>query len=1202
MRAGELEKILGSRVLVLDGAMGTMVQRLGLGETDFRGDRFADHPSRLSGFNDILCLTEPEAIKGIHREYIEAGADIITTNTFNANAISMADYGMADDPGLIRELNCAGARIAREAAREYSSAHTGRSVFVAGSMGPTNKTASMSPDVTDPANRSVDYSELFSAYYDQAWGLMEGGADMLLFETVFDTLNLKAGLDAVNSVMRDKGIKLPVLVSATVSDKAGRTLSGQTVDAFAATVQDYENVVSLGLNCSFGPADIVPYLRDLSSSTNCFVSCHPNAGLPNALGEYEETPEDFVRHMQVILSERLVNIAGGCCGTTPDHIRKLKGIAETSLPREHRELGKALRVTGLELLTVKPENNFVNVGERCNVAGSRKFLRLIKDGDYTGAMSVAAAQVAAGAMVIDVNMDDPLLDSKKEMVRFLRFIASDPDISRVPVMVDSSDWDTVESALENLQGKGIVNSISLKEGEAKFMGKAQRIKELGASVIVMAFDESGQADTFERKIEVSQRAYRLLTEKCGFKPDDIIFDVNIMAVATGIEEHNRYGIDFIEAVRWIKNNLPGARTSGGVSNLSFAFRGKNALRESMHAVFLYHAIQAGLDMGIVNPSSTVTYEDIEPSLRSLIEDVVLNRRPGASEELAAYAMQEEAAGKKEESPTKRDLSIDVAERLKAAVVKGSGTYLNEDILEALNAGYTPVGIISGPLMSGMNHVGELFGAGKMFLPQVVKTARTMKSAVSILQPFMESESDRELPSSRRKAVFATVKGDVHDIGKNIVSIVLSCNGYEVIDLGVMVAPETIVDAVKAHTPDFIGLSGLITPSLSEMVNTVKALETAGIDIPVMVGGATTSELHTALKIAPEYNGLVIHVSDAAQNPVIAHRLSEEYEAFSEEIKEKQSRIRKEYQSSSNPLTDFAKAREENSRGDFSFTAPLPSAPLGETMVKDIPLGEIEPLINWKMLYAAWKLIGKDSDVKESETEKLRADANAMLEEIHSSGLFDGKGIVRFEKASSNPDGIFAGGKYFPMLRQQRYENKSLSLADFIAREDEGMDFIGIFAVTAGKGMERYAHALKEQGDEYRSLLAMTLSDRLAEAASEWMHMKVRREAWGYDPEENCGADGILRGEYKGIRPAVGYPSLPDQLLNRDLTELLAVETIGIEVTENGAMSPSSSVSGFYIANPKSRYFMIGDIGNDQLGYYASARGIDTERMAEILRL
>ncbi len=1217
MTTQDFENILKERVLLLDGAMGTMIQKEGLTEADFRGERFAEHPRRLYGCNDLLCLTRPEKIKAIHTAYIEAGADIISTDTFNANAVSMADYGLDKEPGFIYELNRAGAALAREAADG-----SGRKVLVAGSVGPTNRSASISPDIDNPAYRNITYDELYDTYAEQVRGLIDGGADIILFETVFDTLNLKAGLDAANSVMRGKGTAIPIMISATLSDKSARTLSGQTLKAFVTSVEDYDNVVSIGLNCGFGGKEMIPHLRDLGSLTAHFVSVHPNAGLPDALGEYQETPESFSRVIVPAVREGLLNIVGGCCGTTPAHIAALKESMEEAKPHERTKIRKELRLSGLETVEVIAQNNFINVGERCNVAGSRKFLRLIKEGKYEEALHIAAKQVEDGAVMIDINMDDSLLDAEKEMRTFLRLIASDPEVAKVPVMVDTSSWDVVETALKNLQGKSIVNSISLKEGEEEFIKKGKRIRELGAAVIVMAFDEKGQADTYERKIEICERSYRLLTGQCRFLPEDIIFDVNIMAVATGLEEHDRYGIDFIRAVRWVKENLPGAHTSGGVSNLSFAFRGKNHLRECMHSVFLYHAIAAGLDMGIVNPATSVTYDAIDDRLRALIEDVVLYRRKGTSEELSEYALKDSGDGAAKDPEKLRDMSAPVSDRLVQAIVAGNGGYLLPDLDEAMAGGAQPVEIISGPLMEGMNRVGELFGEGKMFLPQVVKTARTMKTAVDHLRPFMEKDARRDDdPSKAGRILFATVKGDVHDIGKNITSIVLGCNNYEVFDLGVMVPPEEIIAKIEELHPDIVCLSGLITPSLAEMVNVAKAMEERGYDIPLMVGGAATSRLHTALKIAPVYHAPVIHASDASQNPLIAAQLldKDRVEECCRSVYEEYRKLCAAHAASSKKLLSLEEAR---AKGHVVEALPVrPVSPLSTPIVVDLDLKEIIRLINWKMFFHAWKLSGNYMEgfpydgcegckarwragldasglKKGEEALKLYEDARRLLADIAASKEFDGKGIVAFYPASSAGDDIRIGDVTIPVLRQQREGSEGLSVADFVMPSG---DYVGLFAVTAGNWLADEAKRKEEAGDSYGALLLQTLSDRLAEASSEWLHREVRTRLWGYSEEDDEPAR-IMRGDYPGIRPAVGYPMLPDQLLNHALHRLLPLERIGVRLTENGAMVPSSSVSGLYIANPSASYFMVGDIGEDQLRDYALRRSLPVSRLKEILRM
>ncbi len=1198
------ENILRNRVLVLDGAMGTMIQKYNLTEEDFRGQRFNRHKSRLSGCNDILCISRPDIIKKIHKEYLDAGADIISTDTFNANSISLADYSLHDIPGLVREINRAGAILAHEAAEESRLRGWGGRALVAGSIGPTNKSATMSPDVSDPAARNITYDELYNAYIEQMTGLIEGEVDILLFETVFDTLNLKAGLDAAHKVMSECGKFLPIMISATVSNKSGRLLSGQTLKGFTTSVEEYQGVVSLGINCSFGPKDITTAVRELAKSTGHFISTHPNAGLPDALGNYAMTPEKFIAEIKQLLEDGVVNILGGCCGTTPAHIAALrKAVDDYAVPYIPVKLDNALRISGLDRVEVRPENNFLVVGERCNVAGSRKFLRLIKEKNFDEALSIAVKQFEDGAMVLDINMDDPLLDAPKAMTHFLRLYASEPEVAKVPVMVDSSNWEVVESALKNLQGKSIVNSISLKEGEDSFILKARRIRELGAAVIVMAFDETGQADTYERKIEVCGRAYRLLTEKCGYKGDDIIFDVNVMAVATGLEEHSRYGIDFINAVKWVKENLPGARTSGGISNLSFAFRGRNALREAMHTVFLYHAISAGLDMAIMNPASALTYDEINPELRNLIEDVVLARSSEASDLLAEYASKEIDSKKPTTGASERDLTIPVAKRLEDSIIAGRSEHIAED-LDEISGTMKAVDIVEGPLMNGMRRVGELFGEGKMFLPQVVKTARVMKMAVDHLEPLLRSDATRGDGNKAGKVLLATVKGDVHDIGKNIVSIVLSCNNFEVIDLGVMVPAETIVSRALEERPDIICLSGLITPSLAEMTATAEALKNAGINTPLLVGGATTSALHTALKIAPVYNGPVVHMKDASQNPIVASSLlnPNEIEGYIESLRMEQMRLRESYSTGTGQLVKIEEARTLGGKSrPVSFDPVVPKSGVGKIIVRQFSIEELESFINWKMLLHAWGLHGNGCTCgcqDDIESVKLMADARKCLHEIAESGSYDGFGLVRILEASTCGDDIVLDGCKLPMLRQQTVGSKHRSLVDFV---NEDKDYIGIFMAGAGRYIESLRKGCEKSGDSYKSLLLQSLADRLAEATSELLHYYVRKEYWGYAPDEDLDIQRILRGEFRGIRPAMGYPMLPDQLLNKEVVDLLQPESgKRVEVTENGAMSPSSTISGLYISHPEARYFTIGNISDDQMEDFSLRRGLTLRRIKQIL--
>lgn len=1219
-------QLLREKVLILDGAMGTMIQMYKLSEKDYRGKQFANFPNEQKGNNDLLNITQPEIIKEIHRQYLDAGVDIFTTNTLNANAVSMEDYGMQ---AYAREMNYAAGCLAREVADSFMAEYPRRTVFVAGSIGPTNKTASMSPDINDPAFRNITYKDLYLAYKEQINALLEGGVDIILIETVFDTLNAKAALEATDVVLKEKRKDLPIMLSVTLSAQGGRTFSGQTLSAFLASVQ-HANIISIGLNCSFGATDMKPYLKELGQIAPYYISAYPNAGLPNSFGLYDETPELMAQHVKPFIEEGLVNILGGCCGTTPAHITQYVSFVKGARPHVPVSKPASLWLSGLELLEVKPENNFVNIGERCNVAGSRKFLRLIKEGNYEEALKIARKQVEDGAQVIDINMDDGMLDAVKEMTTFLNLIASEPDIARVPVMVDSSKWEVIENALMCIQGKSIVNSISLKEGEEVFLNHAFRIKQLGAAVVVMAFDEEGQADIFERKIEVCKRAYRLLVDKAGFNPFDIIFDPNVLAIATGIEEHNRYGLDFIRSVEWIKQHLPGAKVSGGVSNLSFSFRGNNYVREAMHSVFLYHAIGKGLDMGIVNPSTSILYEDIELSFRELLEDIILYRRPEAAEELIAYAQNlnkdiSETIDSQKDAWRKGSLP----ERLEYALMKGIGDYLEEDLKEALKQYARAVDIIDGPLMNGMNKVGELFGAGKMFLPQVVKTARTMKKAVAILQPTIEAEKTGMDSKRAGKIVFATVKGDVHDIGKNIVSIVLSCNNYEVIDLGVMVPADVIVKKAIEEKPDLVCLSGLITPSLEEMVHVTEEMQKAGLTIPVMVGGATTSKLHTAVKIAPHYDYPVIHVTDASQNPVIAARLlnPDTRQGYLRQLEEEYETLRQSLEEKKNILVSLEEARKHPIKIDWGSYQSIKPIQQGVQVISYIPIEEIRPYIHWTFFFAAWKLSGRFSEItgidgcdvcranwltsfpeedraKASEAMQLYKDANRLLDNLIEMKAEYCKAAYCFYPANSDGDDIiFENGFRIPMLRQQKKNKENIykSLADYIMPASTGQtDYIGAFVVTAGAGMDYLRSKFEEGGDTYSSMLLQSLADRLAEATAEYLHEKVRREYWGYAANESLGISDLFRVKYQGIRPAIGYPSLPDQILNAELDKLLRFSQIGVSLTENGAMYPTASVSGLYIAHPDSSYFMIDEIDDEQLSDYAQRRNINKKELSRFL--
>lgn len=1227
MTKKKIEDILPGRILILDGAMGTMIQRYGLTEADFRGERFKDFDRLLKGNNDLLSLTRPDVIGDIHREYLAAGADIIETNTFNSTSISMQDYHMSH---LAREINLAAARLAREAADEFTRKTPEKPRFVAGSIGPTNKTASMSPQVENPMFRSAVFDDFKAAYKEQISALVEGGVDILLIETIFDTLNAKAAIFAAEEVAEETGIKTPVILSVTISDRAGRTLSGQTLGAFVASVS-HANPLAIGLNCSLGAAELKPYVKELGRIAPFYISTYPNAGLPNQLGEYDETPEKMAAQIKEFVDEGLVNIIGGCCGTTPAHIAEYVRIVENGVPHQKASPPEYLRLSGLEMLEVSPQINFMNIGERCNVAGSKRFLRLIQQKNYEEALDIARKQVEDGAQVLDINMDDGLLDGVEEMTSFLNLLASDPDVSRVPIMIDSSKWEVLEAGLKCVQGKSIANSISLKNGEAEFLHQARLAQRYGAAVVVMAFDETGQADTFERRIEICGRAYRLLTED-GFDPKDIIFDPNVLAIATGIDEHKNYAVDFIKTARWIKDNLPHAKVSGGVSNLSFSFRGNDYVREVMHSVFLYHAIRAGMDMGIVNPAQSVIYEDIPADVKELAEDAVLNRRDDATERMMAYA--EKIKGEKnpeaEKGKTEEWRTLPLEERLSHALVKGIGDYMEEDLAEALQAYPRAVDIIDKPLMDGMNRVGDLFGAGKMFLPQVVKAARTMKKAVAILQPTIEAE--KATGDSQRKAgkiVLATVKGDVHDIGKNIVSIVLACNNYEIIDLGVMVPPEKIIETVIKEQPDIVGLSGLITPSLEEMAIVATEMEKAGFSLPLLIGGATTSKLHTALKIEPKYSlGPVVYVKDASQSPsAVANLMSPgNRNDYIRKVKNEYTVLRENSTRKVVELVSLEEARKNAFSIDWNGYEFLTPRTLGRVKLEHIDMAEIIPYIDWKFFFHAWNMSAKfhtvtktertkearnawlagyreDDREKGREAEKLYDDAADMLQKFVDEKAEYVKAVFGIYEAYSENDTIFVDGTPFPFLRQQKKNDKNeyFCLSDFIAPRHTGKkDYIGAFAVTAGVGAEEQMGRYEAEGDEYAALLMKSLLDRLAEAATEWLHAKVRREYWGHAAEENLSIAEMFAVKYEGIRPAVGYPSIPDQTMNFLLHDVLATPEIGILLTENGVMYPNASVSGLFFAHPQSKYFAIGEISEVQVADYARRRNVTPDEIRKFL--
>lgn len=1169
-----LEELLKERILILDGATGTAIQKYRLTETDFRGELFASHAVNLKGNNDILNLTRPDIIRNIHRDYIEAGADIIETNTFNSNAVSQEEYRCAE---WVYRLNYEGARLARSVAE-----NTARPVWVAGSIGPTSKTLSLSPDVNRPEFRSVDFNRLAEAYAVQVSGLIDGGTDLLLIETVFDGLNAKAALYAVDRIQREKGTRLPVMVSATVNDKSGRTLTGQTLEALYTTLSNYP-LLSFGLNCSFGAKDLQPFIERLSADLPCYLSLYPNAGLPNEMGEYDESPEFTASCLKNIAEAGLLNMAGGCCGTTPDHIRAIRKALEGIAPRKPAGLSRhLLTVSGLETVVIdKEQNNFINVGERTNVAGSAKFAKLIHAAAYEEAAAIARKQIEDGASVIDINMDDAMLNSAEEMSTFIRFISNDPDIAKAALMIDSSDWNTILAGLKNAQGKCIVNSISLKEGETEFLRKAAEIGRLGAAVVVMAFDEEGQAVTYERKTAICCRAYRLLTEKAGFRPENIIFDVNILAIGTGIEEHNNYAVDFIRAVRWIKENLPGCRTSGGVSNLSFSFRGNNPVREAMHSVFLYHAIEAGLDMAIVNPALLQVYDEIEPSLLRAVEDVVLNKYPEATEkliELAEKIKENKTADRTVQNEEWRQRSLE--ERLTYALVKGIKDYLADDIREALSLFPSPVKIIEGPLMKGMDKVGTLFGEGKMFLPQVVKSARVMKEAVALLQPEIERYNHNEGKSTdRQKVILATAKGDVHDIGKNIVNIVLTCNNLQVIDLGVMVDNRQIIEAARTHRADIIGVSGLITPSLSEMENLCKSMQKEQLTIPLIVGGATTSTVHTAVKLAPNYDFGVIHGGDASRTAGIIKRLLQNPAEYLKQVKTEQEEVRQSYRQSRIAPISYTEAR----RRKPVFTPESYGQPdsFGEhnLTVKHLDLGELAHRIDWTPFFHFWGFKGKFPEIihTQEEADKTYQSALEMLGNIIAGQEFDASLVLRFFNAHAEEETIvLEGGRRLPMLRQQSDIPACLCLSDFISPDAVSPSTVGLFCL---KVSDRH---LCPDCRDFDHLLRQSLCARLTEALAGWMQEQVQE------------------GQPL-IRPAFGYPACPDHSLKKDVFELLeAPEKIGVSLTSSYAIVPSTSICGLLIAHPEARYFSLGKIGRDQFTDYCHQRDITESEGSRLL--
>lgn len=1228
-----LKSIASERIILLDGAMGSMIQQYKLSEDDFRGERFAAHDSSLQGNNDLLSLTKPEIISTIHKEYFAAGSDIVSTNTFNANSISQADYNMQH---LAYEMNKVSAELAVAAAIEYSTPDKPR--FVAGAMGPTNKTASLSPDVNNPGYRAVSFDDLVVSYSEQAAGLLDGGVDILLLETIFDTLNAKAALFGIGQELEKRAIKdFPIMVSVTVADASGRTLSGQTLEAFLISVS-HVSLFSIGLNCSFGASALRSYVEEMGKKTPFLISAYPNAGLPNQFGEYDETPEQMTPQILEYLKDGLVNIIGGCCGTTPEHISSFAKYLKDAKPRVAPRITRTTRLSGLEPLVITPETNFVNIGERTNVAGSKRFARLIREEKYEEALAVARDQVEGGAQVIDINMDDAMLDAEKEMVTFLNLMSSEPDISRLPFMIDSSRWNVLEAGLKCLQGKCIVNSISLKEGEEEFLDHARKIKNYGAAVVVMAFDEVGQADSFERRVEICSRAYKLLTEKVDFPPEDIIFDPNVLAIATGIEEHNNYAVDFIKTTKWIKENLPYCRISGGVSNLSFAFRGNDHVREAIHSVFLYYAIQAGMDMGIVNPGMLQIYDEVEPDLLELVEDVVLNRRDDATERLIDKA--ESYKANTEDVAVKKDAwrEESLEKRLHHSLIKGVADYIEEDLAEARTQFPYSLDIIEGPLMDGMNIVGDLFGSGKMFLPQVVKTARVMKKAVAWLQPFIEEEkrATGQEPTKAGKILMATVKGDVHDIGKNIVGVILACNNYEIVDLGVMVPADKILAEAEKHEVDIIGLSGLITPSLEEMTNVAKEMERRGVKKPLLIGGATTSAIHTAVKIDPFYSAPVVHVKDASKSAQVVSALmsQREHARFVEETSNEYARLRKlNSTKKERALLSIDEARKLKYQVDWEKSPIAVPLQLGIHVFDELDVEEIVPFIDWTFFFHAWRLTGnydgmddvlagtlpeeewlakfkkEDSREKASEALKLYRDSRTMLKKIKKDKMLTPRGVIGLFPANSvgddievydptSPERVLAT---FHNIREQQEKSGKKNyycLSDFIAPKEDGVtDYIGAFAVSAGEGIEKWLKIYEEDEDDYSSILLKSLADRLAEALAEMIHFRVRREFWGYQPDEVFNHENLIRERYRGIRPALGYPACPDHSEKRILFDLLEAEkNAGITLTEHFSMYPNASVSGIYFAHPEAIYFGVGKIQEDQVKDLAKRKNVSVEEV------
>ncbi|WP_299685804.1 methionine synthase [uncultured Vibrio sp.] len=1205
----KIDALLKQRILLIDGGMGTMIQDYKLEEYDYRGERFSEWHSDLKGNNDLLVLTQPKLIKDIHEKYLEAGADILETNTFNATTIAMADYDMES---LSEEINFAAAKLARQAADEWTAKTPDKPRFVAGVLGPTNRTCSISPDVNDPGYRNVSFDELVEAYSESTRALIKGGSDLILIETIFDTLNAKACAFAVESVFEEVGITLPVMISGTITDASGRTLSGQTTEAFYNALR-HVKPISFGLNCALGPDELREYVSEMSRISECFVSAHPNAGLPNAFGEYDLSPEEMAEHVKEWAESGFLNLIGGCCGTTPEHIRQMAEAVEGVTPRRLPDLPVSCRLSGLEPLTIAKESLFVNVGERTNVTGSARFKRLIKEELYDEALSVAREQVENGAQIIDINMDEGMLDAEACMVKFLNLCASEPEISKVPVMVDSSKWEVIEAGLKCIQGKGIVNSISLKEGKEKFVEQAKLVRRYGAAVIVMAFDEVGQADTRERKVEICTNAYNILVDEVGFPPEDIIFDPNIFAVATGIDEHNNYAVDFIEAVADIKRDLPHAMISGGVSNVSFSFRGNNYVREAIHAVFLYHCFKHGMDMGIVNAGQLEIYDNVPEDLRDAVEDVVLNRRDDSTERLLDMATEylERAVGKVEDKSALEWRTWPVEKRLEHSLVKGITDFIVEDTEEARVNASRPIEVIEGPLMDGMNVVGDLFGEGKMFLPQVVKSARVMKQAVAHLEPFINAS--KEVGATNGKILLATVKGDVHDIGKNIVGVVLQCNNYEIIDLGVMVSCEKILKVAKEENVDIIGLSGLITPSLDEMVHVAKEMERQGFKLPLLIGGATTSKAHTAVKIEQNYSEPVVYVNNASRAVgVCTSLLSDELKpAFVEKLDIDYDRVRDQHNRKkprTKPVT-LERARANKVAIDWdAYTPPAPAKP-GVHIFNDFDVATLRQYIDWTPFFMTWSLVGKYPAILEheevgEEAKRLFKDANDLLDRVEKEKLLEARGMCAMFPANSVGDDIEVYTdesrtevlKVLHNLRQQTEKPKGFNycLSDYIAPKESGKaDWIGGFAVTGGIGERELADEYKANGDDYNAIMIQAVADRLAEAFAEYLHKEVRKDIWGYSPDEDLSNDDLIREKYQGIRPAPGYPACPEHTEKGTLWELMDVEkAIDMSLTSSYAMWPGASVSGMYFSHPDARYFAIAQIQQDQVDSYADRKGWD----------